>query len=112
MMSAILLLNWWMAPMVCTTCPTTSPPRVATSCAPRASSFAFRALAAFGFYVLANCSMLDAVSSRLEACSSVRADRSVLPAAISRDAVLIASADCLIEEIISCSCLLYTSRCV
>ena len=74
-----------------TTCETTVPPRTATSEAVAASWFAWRALSAFCFTVAVSSSMLEAVSSRLEACSSVRCDRSVLPAAIWIAAVLIES---------------------
>jgi hypothetical protein len=41
--------------------------------------------------VAVSCSIADAVSSRLDACASVRADKSRLPLAISLDAVAIVS---------------------
>ncbi len=83
MMSAIFLLLSLMPPMVWTTWPTTLPPRVATSEALTASELAWRALSAFCFTMLVSSSMLEAVSSSELACSSVRCDRSALPAAIS-----------------------------
>jgi hypothetical protein len=48
-------------------------------------------LSAFCFTVDENCSTLDAVSSRLAACASVRPDRSALPAAIWRVATAMVS---------------------
>ena len=66
--------------MVDTTRTTSAPPCSARLEALRASSSACFALSAFCFTVLASSSMLAAVSSRLEACSSVRCDRSVVPA--------------------------------
>jgi hypothetical protein len=63
----------------------------AISEAPLASWLACRALSAFCFTVLVNWSIELAVSSRLAAWLSVRLDRSALPLAISRAAVLMAS---------------------
>jgi hypothetical protein len=77
--------------MVLTTCLTTSPPRWATSDAPSTSWFACFAFSAFCFTVEVSSSIELAVSSRLEACSSVRCDRSEFPAAISFAAVSISS---------------------
>jgi hypothetical protein len=59
-------------------------PRCVTALALLARSAACWADAALLRTVLVICSMDDAVSSRLAACDSVRADRSWLPAAISR----------------------------
>jgi len=91
MMSTIFFDDSLMVPMVSTTCETMLPPRTATSDALFASWFAWRALSAFCFTVEVSSSIADAVSSSELACSSVRDDRSRLPAAISLDAVEIAS---------------------
>ncbi|WP_124553271.1 RHS repeat protein [Methylophilus methylotrophus] len=56
-----------------------------------AVTFACLALSAFCFTVEANSSMLAAVCSRLEACCSVRADKSALPLEISLAAVVMVS---------------------
>ncbi|CUJ36477.1 Uncharacterised protein [Achromobacter sp. 2789STDY5608633] len=77
--------------MVLTTSATAEPPRSATSDALAASWLAWRALSAFCLTVEASCSIEAAVSSSEAACCSVRLDRSVLPAAISCEPVLISS---------------------
>ncbi len=69
--------------MVCTTCPTTSPPLAAMLEALCASWPACLALSAFCRTVAVSCSMLAAVSCSEAACCSVRADKSLLPAEIS-----------------------------
>src|SRR3546814_7026790 len=84
MMSTIFLLDSLIADIVVTTSDTTCPPLRATSDAPTASWLAWRAFSAFCLTVLVNSSIDEAVSSSAAACCSVRADRSVLPAAISR----------------------------
>ena len=71
---------------------TTSPPRVATWLAPIVSWLAWRALSTFWVTFAVSSSMLEAVSSRLDACSEVREERSLLPVAISREATLTSSA--------------------
>jgi hypothetical protein len=70
--------------MLATTWPTTSPPRAAAWAAVPASWLAWRAVSADWVTVAVSCSMLAAVSSRLEAVCSVRADRSWLPLARQR----------------------------
>ncbi|KAF1067654.1 MAG: hypothetical protein GAK45_01605 [Pseudomonas citronellolis] len=92
MMSAILRAESLIADMVPTTFCTTVPPWVATSEALTARALACRAFSALSFTVLVISSMLDAVSSRLDACCSVRVDSSELPLAISPAAVLMVSA--------------------
>ncbi|MNF43099.1 hypothetical protein D3C84_241700 [compost metagenome] len=92
MMSAILRADSLMAVMVLTTFCTTLPPSVATSEAFTARELACRAFSALSFTVLVSSSMLDAVSSRLEACCSVRVESSALPLEISPAAVLMVSA--------------------
>ncbi len=82
-----------MALMVVTTWPTTSPPWLATPCAPMASWLAWRACSAFWRTVEVSSSIEAAVSSRLAACCSVRRDRSLLPLAISPAAWLMLLAD-------------------
>ncbi|MNX59812.1 hypothetical protein D3C86_906990 [compost metagenome] len=77
--------------IVLTTSDTAEPPRSATSDALAANWLAWRALSAFCFTVEASSSMEAAVSSRDAACCSVRLDRSVLPAEISRAPTLISS---------------------
>ncbi|CAB3694320.1 hypothetical protein LMG26696_05070 [Achromobacter pulmonis] len=77
--------------IVLTTSATAEPPRSATSEALAASWFAWRALSAFCLTVEASSSIDAAVSSSEAACCSVRLDRSVLPAAISREPTLISS---------------------
>ncbi len=72
-----------MPSMVETTWFTASRPRRATSLAVAASVLACCAASALWRTVAINSSMLAAISSRLEAVCSVRAERSVLPAAIS-----------------------------
>ncbi|KAF1036243.1 MAG: hypothetical protein GAK35_04117 [Herbaspirillum frisingense] len=91
MMSEILRELSVMPSMVCTTCPTTSPPRLAMSEALLANWPAWRALSAFCFTVEVSESMLEAVVASEPACSSVREDRSRLPAAISRAPMSMAS---------------------
>jgi len=97
MMSTILRDDSLIESIVTTTWLTTAPPLPATSDAPMASWLACLALSAFCLTVEVISSMLLAVSSRLLACSSVRCDRSLLPAAISFDAVLIVSVASLIS---------------
>ena len=71
-----------------TTWPTTAPPLTATSRAPTApAGWPGCALSAFCFTVLVSSSIEEAVSSSELACSSVRCDRSALPAAIWPEAV-------------------------
>ncbi|CAB3855600.1 hypothetical protein LMG26842_03077 [Achromobacter dolens] len=77
--------------IVLTTSATAEPPRSATSDALAANWLAWRALSAFCLTVEANCSIEAAVSSSEAACCSVRLDRSVLPAEISREPTLISS---------------------
>ncbi|CAB3914172.1 hypothetical protein LMG1860_06018 [Achromobacter denitrificans] len=77
--------------IVLTTSDTAEPPRSATSEALAANWLAWRALSAFCFTVEASSSIEAAVSSREAACCSVRLDRSVLPAEISREPTLISS---------------------
>ena len=91
MMSTIFLELSLIEAIVCTTSPTTLPPLTAMSEALVASWLACLAFSAFCRTVEVSSSMLDAVSSRLEACSSVRCDRSALPCAISCEAVVIDS---------------------
>ena len=91
MMSAIFFEDSAIDSMVFTTSPTTAPPFCATADALAASWLACFAFSAFCLTVAVSSSIEEAVSSRLEACSSVRCERSMLPAAISRLAVLIAS---------------------
>src|SRR5260221_3948106 len=92
MMSPILRELCWMLSIIVTTWSTASPPRLATAAAEVATSLAWPAFCAFWFTVAVISSMEAAVSSRLEACSSVREERSVLPAAICDDAVVTISA--------------------
>ena len=92
MMSAILRLLSLMPFMVRTTSATTSPPCVATVWALSASWLAARALSAFWRTVELSSSIEAEVSSRALACCSVRADRSLLPWAISALAVATPSA--------------------
>ncbi len=86
MMSAILRLDSVICCMLVTTWPTTSPPRSAACAALAASWLAWRAVSADWVTVAVSSSMLAAVSSRLAAVCSVRADRSWLPVAIWLDA--------------------------
>jgi len=90
--------------MVSTTRPTTSPPLTAMSDALPASWLAWRALSAFCFTMLVSSSMLEAVSSSDEACSSVRCDKSALPAAICLVALAMESAELLMLVIVPVSC--------
>ncbi|MNV37406.1 hypothetical protein D3C71_1289250 [compost metagenome] len=80
--------------MVLTTADTTAPPRCAISEALAARWLAWRALSAFCFTVDASSSIDAAVSSNEAACSSVRLDRSALPAAIWPEALEIVSEPC------------------
>jgi hypothetical protein len=82
MMSEILWLLSLMLFMVSTTSATISPPWAATVEALTAIWLAWRALSAFWRTVELSSSMDAAVSSSALACSSVRPDRSWLPAAI------------------------------
>ncbi|MNL06813.1 hypothetical protein D3C87_1274610 [compost metagenome] len=93
MMSTTLPEAALISPMVPTTWCTISPPRTAMSEAPSASRDACRALSALWRTVLVSSSMLAAVSSSEAACSSLRRDRSTLPAAIWRAAPAIESAE-------------------
>ena len=77
--------------MVWTTCSITFPPSDATSDAWLAKPFAWSAFSAFNFTVPVSSSMADAVSSRLDACCSVRLDKSAFPVAISLEAVSMVS---------------------
>ena len=79
MMSPIFFELALIEAMVCTTSSTACPPLTAMSEAFAASWLACLAFSAFCFTVEVSSSMLEAVSSRLEACSSVRCDRSLLP---------------------------------
>src|SRR5205814_293623 len=82
MMSSILRLDAEIVCIVATTLPTTSPPCVATVRAEAASCAASCAVSALLRTVLESCSIEEAVCCRLEACCSVRSDRSALPVAI------------------------------
>ncbi len=93
MMSPILRAAAEMPPIVAATLVIAWPPLAATSDAPSTSSFACRAFSAFCRTVAVSSSMDEAVSSRLDACSSVRLESSALPAAICREAVPTLSAD-------------------
>ncbi|MNQ90143.1 hypothetical protein D3C85_1054730 [compost metagenome] len=91
MMSTMRLdeaLIWF---MVCTTCATAAPPRCATSDAPPASWRAWSAFSLFCRTVDVSSIIEAAVSSSELACSSVREDRSILPLAISAEAMAMAS---------------------
>ena len=92
MMSTIFFELALIDAIVSTTWLTTAPPLTATCEAPAASWFACFAFSAFCFTVLVNSSIDEAVSSRLEACSSVRWLRSAFPVAICCDADEIVSA--------------------
>ena len=91
MMSTILRDEVLIAPMVCTICETTAPPLTAMLEAETASWLVWRALSAFFLTVEVNYSIEAAVSSNALACSSVRLDRSWLPAAIWPEAVAMVS---------------------
>ena len=80
-----------MARMVPTTSPTARPPRVARVGRGHGQPEALRELSALWRTVDDSSSMLAAVSSSEAACCSVREDRSMLPAAISRAPVWISS---------------------
>ena len=92
MMSEILREDSLMPFMVSTTCPTTEPPSTAMVEALLASWLAWWALSAFCLTVALSCPMDDAVFSSALAWLSVRADRSLLPEAISALAVATLSA--------------------
>ncbi len=102
MMSLMRWLLWVMSFMVCTTCPTTEPPRSATSAALDASWLAWRAASALCRTVAVSCSMLAAVSSRLLAVCSVRPLKSWLPIAISPAAWPMPSPACRIWPTTRC----------
>ena len=91
MMSPILRELSRISNMVAAEALTISPPRSAISEADWPRWLARLALSVFCWAVAVNCSMLAAVSSRLEACCSVRTDRSLFPAEISLAAVEIIS---------------------
>src|SRR5471032_1058180 len=91
MMSTILREEALISSMVAMTAATISPPCTATLEAFCASWLAWAELSAFCLTVAENCSTLEAVSSRLAACASVRPDRSALPAAIWRVATAMVS---------------------
>ncbi|MCY1350627.1 hypothetical protein D9M69_368630 [compost metagenome] len=93
MMSTTLPEACLISPMVPTTWLTMVPPRTAMSEAPSARWLAWRALSALWRTVLVSCSMLAAVSCSEAACSSLRRDRSALPAAICLAAPAIESAE-------------------
>ncbi len=80
--SPILTDSLLMSPIVSTTWPTSALPFRATAEASTDSVFACRALSAFCRTVTVSCSMVETVCCSEEACSSVREDRSTLPAAI------------------------------
>ncbi|CQR22640.1 Uncharacterised protein [Yersinia enterocolitica] len=71
--------------IVLTTSFTMSPPWAALPDAFAANWLAWWAFSAFCLTVAVSCSMLAAVCSSEAACCSVRAERSVLPSAISLD---------------------------
>ncbi len=87
MMSAIWRDEPLISSIVVTTRATTAPPRIATSAAVAASSLAVRALCTEFCTVPFICSIDAAVCCRLDAASSVRDDRSMLPSAISAEAM-------------------------
>ncbi|MCY1286562.1 hypothetical protein D9M70_355380 [compost metagenome] len=82
MMSVTLRELALIADMVWTTLPTTSPPRSAMPDAASARPLAARARSVFWRTIAVSSPMLAAVCCSEAACSSVRCDRSVLPAAI------------------------------
>ena len=92
MISPILRELELMADIFSTALMATPPPLTAASEALSASPLASLVFSAFWRMVDVNSSMLDAVCSRVEACSSVRAERSVLPALIWRAALAISPA--------------------
>jgi hypothetical protein len=91
MMSTILRELSLISPMVCTTCDTTVPPRLATEEADCTRSLACLALSVFWRTVEVNSSIEDAVCCKLEAWLSILADTSALPLAMSWVAALILS---------------------
>ena len=95
MMSTILRELLLMASMVCTTSPTTAPPRSAMCDAFTARVLAERARSAFSRTVTVNCDMLAAVSAKEATWSWVRRARSLLPESISPVASEMESEDCL-----------------
>ena len=100
MISEMRWADAFMADMVSTTCLIMSPPSAATVQACDARLLACSAFSAFSFTVPFSSSMLEEVSSRLDACCSVREDRSALPVAISDEAVLIVSTASLISPMV------------
>ncbi len=80
--SPILTDSRLMSPIVATTWPTSALPFWATAEASMDRVFACRALSAFCRTVAVSCSMVETVCCSEDACSSVREDRSTLPAAI------------------------------
>ncbi len=82
MMSLTLRLDSRISSMVVTTSSTTRPPCSAAELAVTASWLAWRAVSDVLRTVPPSCSIEAAVCCRLEACSSVRCDRSSLPLAI------------------------------
>ncbi|KOR39494.1 hypothetical protein ADT25_21745 [Xanthomonas oryzae] len=75
MISAIFLDEVSIQDMVVTTCATTEPPCDATSAAPMANLFAWRACPAFCLTVEVSPSIEAAVSSRLACCVNALAGR-------------------------------------
>ncbi len=91
MMSAILPEFVLIALTVVTSCSTETEPFSTVDTALEPIMFACRAFSRFSFTVAVSSLMLAAVSCSDAACCSVRADRSLLPAMISWDAVAIVS---------------------
>ena len=87
MMSAMRRELSLISPIVVTTCPITEPPRCAVSAAELASWLAVSAASAVCRTVPVSCVSEAAACCRLDAVCSVRADRSMLPLAISALAV-------------------------
>ncbi|CSA91870.1 Uncharacterised protein [Vibrio cholerae] len=98
--SAIFCADSLIEAIVTTTCSISSPPLAAISVALPARMFACMALSEFCRTVLFSSSMLEAVCSRLEACCSVRLERSVLPLEISVAASLMVAATLLMSVMI------------
>ena len=90
-MSAMRRLLAVMSSMVAAMRPTTCPPSAATALAAWASCAAALAVSAVLFTVALSSSIEATVCCRLEACSSVRCDRSALPVAISAEPVAMES---------------------
>ncbi len=115
MISAMRLDESLIEAIVPTTSATTSPPLTATSEADTASLLAWWAFSAFCLTVAVSCSIDDAVCSSAAACRSVRADRSMLPLAISPAPLLMVSAPLLTLTIMPTSlsfisCMVSSSR--